>query len=57
MNPELKIYGNKIKGMKRFRGKEKSSQKIQKVDGYQYIYRRTESLPSMGKHVLPNAMP
>ena len=54
MNPELKIYGNKIKGMERALGKEKSSQNIQKVDGYQCIYRRTESLPSMGKHVLPN---
>jgi len=31
MNTELKIYGNKIKGMKRALGKEKSSQKIQNV--------------------------
>ena len=41
MNPELKIYGNKIKGMKRALGKEKSSQKIQNEDGYQSIHRRT----------------
>lgn len=55
MNSELKIYGNKINGTKRAVGKGKGSQKIQNVDGYQCIYRRNESLPSMGKHVLPNA--
>ena len=54
-NPELKIHGNKIKGMKTGLGKGKGSQKIQNVDGYQCIYRRTGSLPCMGKHVLPNA--
>jgi hypothetical protein len=55
MNPELKIYSNKIKGMKRALGKEKSSQKIQNVDGYHRICRRTESLPRIGKHILPKA--
>jgi hypothetical protein len=55
MKIELKIYGSKIKGMERALSKEKSSQKIQNMDGYQCIYRRTESLPRMGKHVLPNA--
>jgi hypothetical protein len=55
MNQEWKIYGNKVKVMKRALGKDKSSQQKKSVNGYQCDHRRNESLLSMGKHVLQYA--